>query len=90
MAEKIIADIEKEHALKHVETVDKSGPMIENDVHIKKVDREGFLKAIEKGADLKHADTVDKSGPKVDASDPINLKKVDRNALLNEIKKQDQ
>ncbi len=35
-------------------------------VHVKKIDREGFLTEVEKGAELKHADTIDKSAPAID------------------------
>lgn len=80
--EKLAQEITKEHQLKHVETQDKSAPKIEGNgstslhvsliaplenVQVKKVDREGFLKEVEKGADLKHAETKDTSAPKVDS-----------------------
>jgi len=86
MAEKVIADIGKDHSLKHADTVDKSGPKIESDVHIKKVDRSGLLNDIASDHSLKHADTVDKSTPKIEG-EQVNLKKVDRGALLADIKK---
>jgi hypothetical protein len=38
------------------------------DVHIKTVDREGFLKEIEKDHSLKHAETADKSAPKIEGN----------------------
>jgi len=72
-------------SLKHAETVDKSAPQIDSGVSIKKVDREGFLKAVEAGADLKHAETVDKSAPQI--GDDIHVKKVDRSGFLNEVAK---
>jgi hypothetical protein len=37
------------------------------DVHIKKIDREGFLTEVGKGASLKHVETQDKSGPVIDS-----------------------
>jgi len=87
MAEKVIAEISADHSLKHVETTDKSAPKIESDVHLKKIDRGGFLDEVQKGAELKHAETTDKSVPKIEPD--VHLKKNNRDALLNEIKKAD-
>jgi len=79
----LLKDISSGKELKHAETVDKSVPAIPADVHIKKVDREGFLKEVESGKELKKADTVDKSAPQIPES--ANLHKVDRGALLKDI-----
>jgi len=81
----VLKGIEGEHKLKHAETVDKSVPQIPSDVQIKKVDREGFLKEVEGDHKLKHADTVDKSVPQL-PDGQVNLHKVDRGALLSDIK----
>jgi uncharacterized protein YjbJ (UPF0337 family) len=51
--------------LHHVETVDKSCPIIEKDVQIKKCDREPFLGEVKEGVDLKHVETIDKAQPKI-------------------------
>jgi len=84
--EKVLQEVGTEHPLKHVETVDKSVPHIEGDVKLKKVDREGFLKAVEEGADLKHVDsTNDRSAPAVPGD--VHIKKVDRGQFLGEVQK---
>ncbi len=52
--------------LKHVETVDKSAPKIDENVSIKKTDRT-FLKDIEKPQELSHpTETKDRSAPIID------------------------
>ncbi len=40
--------------LKHVETKDKSKPLIEKDFHLKRLDRQGFLAEVRQGTQLKH------------------------------------
>ena len=84
MADKLFSDIAKGAELKAVETVDKSTPQIDETVHIKKVDRTGFLSEVKKGADLKHAETVDKAAPVIDSS--VHIEESKRPALLAEIK----
>jgi len=73
--------------LHHVEpTHDASAPVLQKDVHIKKVDRSPLLKAIEKGTSLHHV------SPSHDASKPViekdvHIKKVDRSPFLKEVVK---
>ena len=82
--EKLAPEIQKEHQLKHVDVQDKSAPVIESDVHIKKVDREPFLNEVAKGAELKHVDIAhDKSAPIIEPD--VHLKTIDREGLLKEI-----
>merc|ERR1712098_128862 len=83
MADQVLKDIEGDHSLKHVETVDKSAPVIDSEVHIKKVDREGFLNEVKADHSLKHVETTDKSAPAIDPE--VHVKKVDRTGLLSEI-----
>lgn len=73
-----------EAKLKHAETVDKSAPLIEGDVKIKKVDRTGFLNEVTAEHQLKHAETVDKSAPVITAD--VHVGESKRPALLAEIK----
>lgn len=78
--------IEKGAKLKKAETVDKSGPKVEQ-VKIKKVDRKDLLKEIEGEPGekkLKHAETVDKSAPTIEA---VKVKKIDRKGMLESIEK---
>jgi len=81
--DKITPDIEKGAQLKHVETTDKSVPKIESDVHIKKIDREGFLTDVAKGTSLSHVEPTDKSAPIIDPQ--VHIKKTDRGAFLKEV-----
>lgn len=53
------------------------------DVHVKKIDREGFLAEVQGEHKLKHAETTDKSAPIVDGA---TVQKSQRPALLEEIK----
>jgi hypothetical protein len=80
--DQLLTKVKEPQALKHSETVDKSGPQIEKDVKIKKVDRGGFLTEVEKGAELKHADQVkDGSAPKI----PASVKLGDHDGLMKEV-----
>merc|ERR1712188_126063 len=84
--DKITSEIEGgKPALKPTETVDKSGPVIEEGVTVKKVDRAPLLNDIAEGAELKKTETVDKSGPAIDPD--VKIKESARPALLEEIKK---
>jgi len=60
-------EIVERKILQHVDSAevhDASKPLIEESVHIKKVDRKGFLDSITKSPpELHHAETVDKSAP---------------------------
>jgi hypothetical protein len=69
--------------LKKVETLDKSQPVIEQDVVIKKVDRTPFIEEVQSEHDLKPATTVDKSTPVIEQD--VVIKKLDRNIFLNQI-----
>ncbi|PRP89373.1 hypothetical protein PROFUN_01236 [Planoprotostelium fungivorum] len=61
----LLKGIETGASLKHVETADKSGPVIEGGVQLKKHDRAGLLGEITTEHKLNHAETVDKSAPVV-------------------------
>jgi len=66
MADKVFSEIASgSAALKHVETTDKSAPVIEGGVQLKKHDRGSLLTEVQAGTELKHADTVDKSAPAI-------------------------
>eukprot|EP01115_Flamella_aegyptia_P002879 TRINITY_DN1428_c0_g1_i1.p1 TRINITY_DN1428_c0_g1~~TRINITY_DN1428_c0_g1_i1.p1 ORF type:complete len:95 (-),score=45.54 TRINITY_DN1428_c0_g1_i1:56-340(-) len=86
---KAMAELEAGKQLKHTDTNDKSGPKIETDVHIKKVDRDAFKAEVAKGTELKHAETNDRSTPKIEADAELNVKNNVRGQLLAEIKKSD-
>ena len=85
MSDKLFSEVEKGASLKHVETVDKSAPQIDDGVQIKKVDRTGFLSEVEKGAELKPAETDDKSAPVIEKD--VKIEESKRPALLAEIQK---
>ena len=80
----LLSDIAKGAELKHAETVDKSGPVIEEGTTIKESQRPALMADITKGAELKHAETVDKSGPVIEEGTTV--KESQRPALLAEIK----
>jgi len=71
--------------LKKVETVDKSAPVIDSDVKIKKIDRKEHLDEVASEHQLKHQETVDKSAPVIEPG--VVVKKVDRQSLLSSIEK---
>lgn len=74
--------IAKGAELKHVETADKSVPVIEA-VEIKKHDRGAFLAEVSGDHQLKHAETVDKSVPVI--TPDVHVGESKRPALLAEI-----
>ncbi|KAF2072083.1 hypothetical protein CYY_006603 [Polysphondylium violaceum] len=80
----LLSEVAKGANLKSVETVDKSGPKIDSDVHIKKNEHGALLGEISKGANLTHVETVDKSAPKIDANTHVGQNQ--HGALLSEIK----
>jgi hypothetical protein len=84
-ADAVISEVAKGGVeLKHAETVDKSAPKIEPDVHLKTVDRKPFLEEVAKDHSLKHVDsTADRSEPKIDAG--VTVKKNEHGALLAEV-----
>ena len=47
----LMSEVEKGAALKAAETNDRSAPVIEEGVSVKKVDRQGFLSEVAKGAE---------------------------------------
>eukprot|EP01103_Thecamoeba_quadrilineata_P020131 TRINITY_DN8486_c0_g1_i1.p1 TRINITY_DN8486_c0_g1~~TRINITY_DN8486_c0_g1_i1.p1 ORF type:complete len:291 (-),score=44.43 TRINITY_DN8486_c0_g1_i1:78-950(-) len=71
--------------LKKTETVDKSAPVIEPTVVIKKVDRAPLLDEVKADHELKPVETVDKSAPVIEPTTHIKI--VDRVGFLNSIKK---
>eukprot|EP00882_Tetradesmus_deserticola_P000662 GHRQ01000723.1.p2 GENE.GHRQ01000723.1~~GHRQ01000723.1.p2 ORF type:complete len:207 (+),score=85.88 GHRQ01000723.1:99-719(+) len=62
----LLRDVQQEHKLHHVETVDKSQPAIDPDVHLRTFDKQGLLSSIEAGVPLKHVGTSDKSQPVIE------------------------
>eukprot|EP00121_Abeoforma_whisleri_P000492 Awhi_evm1s430 len=67
MADQVISSIPNADVkLKHVETVDKSAPVIESDVKIGTNNHGSLLAEVSKGTDLKHVETDDKSKPAID------------------------
>jgi len=83
---KIVEEVVKPHELKHVETVDKSVPVIEKDVHIGEAPQLKVFEEITKPHELKHVDTVDKSVPVIDKS--AHIGEAPQKKLFEEIKKQ--
>jgi predicted GIY-YIG superfamily endonuclease len=81
--EKVLEEVQKGHSLKHVETTDKSKPAIDKDVHVKKVDRKGFLEEVKAEHQLHHTETVDKSKPAIDKD--VHVKQIDRKGFLAEV-----
>jgi len=81
MADKTVQQIQKGQIppLKHVQTTDKSVPMIPENLHVKKFDREPFLKEVQHGTPLSHVRTMDKSDPMIEPDTVV--KKVDRQYL---------
>jgi len=80
----VLSAVSQPKELKKAETVDKSAPMIDNSVKIKKVDRNSLLEEVKSDHELKKTETVDKSAPVLDST--IHVKKIDRNCLLDEVK----
>jgi len=70
--------------LKKTETVDKSAPIIEDNLKIKHVDRNNLLSQVKSDHELTKTETVDKSAPVIDST--IIVKKVDRNTHLDQVK----
>jgi len=70
--------------LKKTETVDKSGPVIDSNVNVKKVDRNTLLDDVKSEHELKHTETVDKSAPVIEPT--VSVKIIDRVGFLNSIK----
>lgn len=52
--------------LKKAETVDKSAPVIEKDVHVGENPHSAAMAGIAAGVELKKAETVDKSAPVIE------------------------
>lgn len=66
-----------EGSLKHTLTIDKSVPSIDDNMHLKKVDRTPFLKEVKEGTQLKEPDVMmDRSAPRIDMD--AHVKKHDR------------
>jgi len=82
---KLVDEVVKPHELKHVETVDKSTPVIEKDAHIGEAPQKKVFAEITKPHELKHVDTVDKSTPVIDKS--VHIGEAPQKKLFEEIKK---
>jgi uncharacterized protein YjbJ (UPF0337 family) len=82
----LLDEIKEGAALKHVETADKSKPVIdaEKPIQLSKLDKRQLLSEIKEGADLKHVDTEDKSTPAFDKS--LHVKTWDRQGFLDEVR----
>jgi hypothetical protein len=83
-SEKVHEQIKTGSKLVHTETVDKSAPVIDPEVKVKKVDRTGLLSEVEAPHELKHTDVNDKSSPAI----PSALKTGDQKGLLEEVEKE--
>jgi hypothetical protein len=72
--------------LKHVETTDKSAPVIESDTKVKAAAQPEVFAEIKRKSitELKHVDTVDKSAPVIEAE--VKVAKSARPSILGEIK----
>eukprot|EP01115_Flamella_aegyptia_P004952 TRINITY_DN210_c0_g1_i4.p1 TRINITY_DN210_c0_g1~~TRINITY_DN210_c0_g1_i4.p1 ORF type:complete len:125 (-),score=42.27 TRINITY_DN210_c0_g1_i4:145-519(-) len=82
MSHQLMSDIANSNVkLNKAEVNDKSGPVIDEGVQVKKIDRGAHLGAIVEGVDLNKAEVNDKSGPKL----PSAVKVQDRNALISEV-----
>ena len=78
-----VNDIAGGATLKHVDTVDKSAPVIEETVKIGANPFSSVAAEITQGHELKHVETVDKSAPAIEAN--VHIKENQHNALLAEI-----
>jgi len=88
--DKLLSEIQRfdDKKLHHVqEAKDKSMPLIDPEVELKKVDRTAFLKEVRKGVDLEPVPCVkDRSAPIID--DSCHVKKMDRRyPFLDEVEK---
>jgi len=81
----VVSSVHEPKNLKKVDTNDKSAPVIDSDVKIKKIDRQGLLDEVASEHHLKPQETVDKSAPVIDPG--VHVKKVDRQSLLTSIEK---
>ncbi|KYQ88553.1 actobindin [Tieghemostelium lacteum] len=84
MSNPLLSEISKGANLSHAETVDKSKPVIESGVTLKKNEHGALLTEVTKGAELKHTETVDKSAPVIDKD--AHIKPSNHANLLGEIK----
>jgi len=50
----LLGEVKQPHSLKHVQVMDKSLPMIEDDTRLKMWDKKSFLNEVRQGTDLKH------------------------------------
>ena len=84
--DRLMGDVRKGGVnLKHVNTCDKSKPMIDKNYHLKKAaKREPLLNEIKKGHELKHVRTCDKGKPLIEKD--IHIKKMDRGSFLSEVR----
>ena len=82
----LLDEIKEGADLKHVETTDKSKPIInaEKPIQLSKLDKKQLLSEIKEGAELKHVDTEDKSNPAFNKD--LHLKTWDRQGFLDEVR----
>jgi len=82
---KVVKELDSgSHSLKHVETVDRSGPYIEPDVHITPSLRPELYREIQQTRELKHVETQDRSAPYIDPN--VRLREAYRNQLFEELR----
>jgi hypothetical protein len=80
--EQVMTGVKGGSNLKKATTVDKSAPKIDENVSIKKIDRQGFLNEVQEGTQLKEAEEIhDSSAPKI----PATVKLADHDQLLKEV-----
>ncbi|EGG23934.1 actobindin [Cavenderia fasciculata] len=84
MSDALFSQVQAGANLKKAETVDKSGPVIDKDVHVKENNHGALLKELSTDHKLNKAETVDKSGPVIEKD--VHVKENNRGALLGEIK----
>jgi hypothetical protein len=82
--EKVLEEIPGEHHLRHVDSNDKSKPVIDPDVKLHTWDKEGLLHGIEAGVPLKHVQPDDRSAPHIDPN--VHLQPNHHKELMEEVK----
>ncbi|XP_063900148.1 actobindin homolog [Zophobas morio] len=85
-SDKVLDEIPRKPSLNHVDTTDKSKPVIPDDLKIEKNNHGEVFKEIEEGkTNLKNTETNDKSKPVI--PDDIEIKESPHGKLLKEIEK---
>jgi len=83
---KLMSQVGHPPELNHVETVDKSTPLIENDIHIGKAPQKQVFEEIKQHQPaLHHCDTVDKSAPRIEKN--VHIHEAPQVKLFEQIRK---